>query len=72
MYESGDSMFTVRTYLSTLTLMFLLVALQTRGIGILEATVIMCPLLYMILDMREELDALKLLEARVCLSRVRR
>ena len=65
-------MFAVRTYLSALTLMFLLVALQTRGIGILEATVIMCPLLYMILDMREELHALKLLEARVCLSRFRR
>ena len=65
-------MFAVRTYLSSLTLMFLLVALQTRGIGILEATVLVCPLLYMILDMREELHALRLLETRVCLSRFRR
>ena len=62
-------MFAIRTYLSALTLTFLLVALQTRGIGVLEVTVVACPLLYMILDLREELHALRLLETRVCLSR---
>jgi hypothetical protein len=58
-------MFAIRTYLSALTLTFLLVALQTRGIGVLEVTVIACPLLYMILDIREELHTLRSLEARV-------
>jgi uncharacterized membrane protein YkvI len=58
-------MFTIRIYLSALTLMFLVVVVMTRGIGVLEATVVVCPLLYMILDIREELEALRLLEARV-------
>ena len=58
-------MFAIRIYLSALTLTFLVVAVTTRGIGILEATVVVCPLLYMILDIREELKALRLLEARV-------
>ena len=58
-------MFVIRTYLAALTLTFLLVALTTRGIGVLEATVLVCPLLYMILDIREELQALRSFEARV-------
>jgi hypothetical protein len=65
LYESGNSMFTIRIYLSALTLMFLAVVVMTRGIGVLEATVVVCPLLYMILDIREELEALRSLEARV-------
>ena len=58
-------MFAIRIYLSALTLTFLVVALMTRGIGVLEATVVVCALLYTILDVREELKALRLLEARV-------
>lgn len=58
-------MFAIRLYLSALTLTFLLAAVMTRDIGVLEATVVACPLLYMILDIREELEALRLLEARV-------
>ena len=65
LYESGDSMFAIRIYLSALTLTFLVVAILTRGIGVLEATVVVCPLLYMILDIREDLQALRSLEARV-------
>jgi hypothetical protein len=38
---------------------------MTRGIGVLDAVVVVCPMLYLILDMREELQTLKLLEARV-------
>ena len=57
-------MFTIRIYLSALTLTFLVVVM-TRGINILEATVVVCSLLYMILDVREELQALRSLEARV-------
>jgi len=58
-------MFAIRIYLSALTLTFILIAVMTRGIGVLEATVVVCPLLYMILDIREELKALRSLEARV-------
>lgn len=58
-------MFAIRLYISALTLIFLLLALMTRDIGVLEAIVVVCPLLYLILDMREELQALKLLETRV-------
>ncbi len=58
-------MFAIRIYLSALTLTFLVVAGMTTGIGVLEATVVVCPLLYMILDIRQELQALRVLEARV-------
>ena len=58
-------MFAIRLYISALILTFLLLALMTRGIGVLDAVVVVCPLLYLILDMREELQTLKLLEARV-------
>ena len=60
-------MFTIRLYLATLTLTFLVSTIMTRGIGVLEATVVVCPLLYMILDIREELQALRSLETRVLL-----
>ena len=52
-------MFAIRLYVATLTLTFLLSTIMTRGIGVLEATVVVCPLLYMILDIREELQALR-------------
>jgi hypothetical protein len=45
----------------------LLVVLATRGIGALEAIAIVCPLLYLILDLRNELIELKQLEAKVAL-----
>ena len=64
-FESRDSMFAIRIYLSALTLTFLVVALMTRGIGVLEATVVVCALLFTILDVRDELQALRSLEARV-------
>lgn len=60
-------MLALRIYLSALTLTFLVIAITTRGIGALEATVGVCSLLYMILDIREELQTLRSLEARVCL-----
>ncbi len=40
LYEPGDSTFPIRIYLSALTLVFLVVAVKTRGIGVLEATVL--------------------------------
>jgi hypothetical protein len=58
-------MFAIRIYLSALTLTFLGVAVMTIGIGVLEATVVVCPLLYMIFDIRAELQTLRSLEAKV-------
>lgn len=57
-------MFAFRLYITALTLLFFVVTMM-KGIGPLEAIVVACPLIYMILDMREELRELKLLEARV-------
>jgi hypothetical protein len=58
-------MFAVRLSIAALTLIFLVLALATRELGMLDAIVIICPLLYLILDMREELHSLKFLEERV-------
>lgn len=55
----------IRLYISALTLIFLLLAVTTRDIGALDAIVVICPLLYMILEMKEELQSLRLLETRV-------
>lgn len=58
-------MFVIRLYVAGLTLTFLLCTVVTRGIGMLEGTVIVCAVLYLILDIRAELWDLRLLEARV-------
>lgn len=58
-------MFAIRLYVAALILTFLLSTVMTRGIGALEATVVVCAVLYMILDIRDELQELRLLEARV-------
>lgn len=59
------AMFAIRLYISALTLTFFMATGLTRGIGLLEAIVIVCPLLFMILEMREELQALRALEVEV-------
>jgi len=58
-------MLAIRLYITALILLFLLIVLATRGIGPLEAIVIVCPLLYLIVDLREELEELRQLEAKV-------
>lgn len=58
-------MLAIRLYICVLTLTFLFTVLLTRGIGRLEGTVIVCALLYVIFDIREELRDLRALEARV-------
>ena len=60
-------MLPIRLYIAALTLLFLLVVLATRGIGMLEAAVVVCPLLYLIIDLRDELLELRQLEAKVSL-----
>lgn len=52
-------MIAIRLYISALTLFFLVVVLAYRGLGVLEAIVITCAILYLILDVRTELKELK-------------
>ena len=63
-------MFAIRILIVALTLTFLFGALISKGIGLLEAIVVTCPLLYMNLDIKEELQSLRVLEARVLEARV--
>jgi hypothetical protein len=49
----------IRLYLSALTLVFLLLAWFDRGVGVLEATVVVCAVVYLILDTREHLRLAK-------------
>lgn len=53
-------MLSIRLYISALTLLFLLLVIMNRGVGMLEAIVIACTLIYLILDTRDELQSRKL------------
>ena len=62
----------IRIYLSTLTLVFLIAASLSRGVSVLEAIVVTCALVYLILDAREhfqvtkaKLDVLQQLEEKL-------
>jgi hypothetical protein len=60
-------MFAIRLYVTALTVSFLLASLMTTGIGVLHGIVLVCALLYLILDAREDLQELRQLEAQVAL-----
>jgi hypothetical protein len=49
----------VRLYISALTLCFLILVIANRGLGILEAIVVTCAIVYLILDVRSDLQELK-------------
>jgi hypothetical protein len=53
-------MLAIRLYISALTLVFLFLVIANRGLGILEAVVITCAVLFLILDVRTDLQTLKL------------
>ena len=53
-------MMAIRIYISALTLIFLFLVVMSRGLGTLEAVVITCALIYLILDARDQLQTLKL------------
>lgn len=55
----------IRLYLSALTLTFFFAVVMTIGIGVLAAAVLTSVPLILILDMREELREIKLLQERV-------
>ena len=52
-------MLVIRLYVSALTLLFLLLVTANRGLGILDAVVITCAIVYLILDVRTDLQAIK-------------
>jgi len=53
-------MLTIRLYISALTIVFLFLVIANRGLGVLEAIVITCAIVYLILDIRTDLQTLKL------------
>ena len=53
-------MMAIRLYISALTLLFLFLVIANRSIGVLEAIVITCALIYLIIDARDELQTLQL------------
>ena len=55
----------IRLYLALLTVAFFLAVVMTTGIGVLEATVMTSVPLLLILDIREELTEIKLLEKKL-------
>ena len=55
----------IRLYLALLTVAFFLAVIMTTGIGVLEATVMTSVPLLLILDIREELTEIKLLEKKL-------
>ena len=52
-------MLAIRLYISALTVFFLVGVIANRGLGILEVIVVTCALVYLILDVRTELQELK-------------
>ncbi len=52
-------MLLIRLYLSALTLLFLFAVIAMRGLGILEAVVITCAVVYLIIDVRSDLQLSK-------------
>ena len=53
-------MLAIRLYISALTLLFLLLTIVLRGLGMLEAIVIVAAMLFLIIDIRIDLKELKL------------
>ena len=55
----GKNMLGIRLYISALTHVFLVLVIANRGLGILEGVVITCALIYLILDVRTDLQMSK-------------
>jgi hypothetical membrane protein len=52
-------MLAIRLYVCALTSLFLILVIANRGLGLLEAIVIPCAIVYLILDVRTELQTAK-------------
>ena len=53
-------MLAIRIYISALTLIFLVLVITNHGLGFLHGVVITCALLFLILDVRTDLQSLKI------------
>ena len=58
-------MLVIRLYVAALIVMFLFASLMTTGVGVLHAIVLVCAVLYSILDVRHELNDLRQMETQV-------
>jgi hypothetical protein len=58
-------MLVFRIYIAVLTLLFLLLSLFERGVQMLEGTVIVCALLFLIFDIRQDIEDIKKMEAQI-------
>jgi len=58
-------MLALRVYVVVLALIFLFASLTTTGVGVLHAAVLVCAVLYLIIDVRQELQVLRELDIRV-------
>ncbi|PWT87391.1 MAG: hypothetical protein C5B55_14825 [Blastocatellia bacterium] len=54
-------MLVIRLYIAALTIIVCVLLISTRDIGLLEATVLTCPILFLIFDIKAELHELKFL-----------
>jgi hypothetical protein len=54
------NMLAIRLYISALTLLFMILTMAIRGLGMLEAIVITAAILFLIIDLRIDLQELKL------------
>ena len=52
-------MLIIRLYICALTLLFLVLVVTNHSLGILQAIVITCAIVYLILDVRTDLQVLK-------------
>lgn len=52
-------MLALRLYVWALTSLFLVLVIANRGLGVLEAVVVTCAIIYLILDVRTDLHAVK-------------
>ena len=53
----GEIMLAIRLYVCALAFLFLFLVIANRGLGILEAIVISCAIIYLIIDVRIDLQA---------------
>ena len=54
-----NKMLAIRLYISALTILFLVLVIANRGLGILEGIVITCAIVYLIIDARSDLQLFK-------------
>ena len=57
--QFGNKMLAIRIYISALTILFTALVVASRGLGILEAVVITCAVVYLIIDTRMDLQSVR-------------